>query len=309
MTGFMSPQYRSYIHPKYWPTWLIIGFFRSVVWLPWALQKVVAHLLAWLLYLLAGKRRHIVEVNLKLCFPEWDDAVRKRKTREVFFNNMLGLIESANGYYYSPQKLRSMVAVSGLEKLREARAAGRGILLLGAHYSHLDFGGALFALHEPTSVIYRPHNNPLMDLYIKNQRSKFLTSVIERKDMRGIARALKNNEVVWYPPDQDYGRKHAVFAPFFGINAATITATARLARLNRSPVFTICYRRDADRQRYILEVEPLGVEFPTGDDVRDATIINRALESRIRRAPTQYMWTHRRFKTQPDQVKKASLYQ
>lgn len=305
----MSSQYRSYIAPKYWPTWLVITFLRVVSWLPWTLQKVVAHLFAWFLYLLGGKRRHIVDVNLKLCFPEWDEATRKQKSREVIFNNMLGIIETANGYYYSADKLRGMVDVTGLDKLRAAKAEGRGILLLGAHYSHLDFGGVLLSLFEPTCAIYRPHNNPLMDLYIKKQRLKFMAAVIGRTDMRGIARALKNNAVVWYPPDQDYGRKHAVFAPFFGVNAATITATARLARLNQSPIFTIAYRRDGNRQHYLLEVEPLQVEFPTGDDVRDATIINQALEALIRRAPTQYMWTHRRFKTQPNQAKKASLYQ
>ena len=299
---------RDYTHPKYWPAWLTIGFIRLVATPPWQVQKGLARLLSLVLYYLARQRRHIVEVNLRLCFPEWDEATRRQKVKDVIYNNALGFIETANGYYLPPEKLRSMVQVSGLDTLEKAIAQGRGVLLLGAHYSHLDFGGTLLAQYAPVHAIYRPHNNPLMDWFIRNNRLKFMSGMLARRDMRGIARALKNNAVVWYPPDQDYGSKHSVYAPFFGVNAATITATSRLAKLNHSPVLTISYRRDNGRQHYFLEIERLETEFPSGDDVDDAATINRAIENLIRRAPTQYMWTHRRFKTQPNQKTKASLY-
>lgn len=300
-----ADKYR-FLHPKYWPSWLLIGFMRLMACLPWGMQKAIARALSWILFRLARERRHIVDVNLRLCFPQWDEAVRKKKSREVFFNNALGLIETANGYYLPAKILRNTVEVRGIEKLQEAKARGKGVLLLGAHYSHLDLGGVFISLYAPIFCIYRPHNNALMDAFILKNRKEFCKGMVDRRDMRGIARALKQGEIVWYPPDQDYGGRHSVYAPFFGVNAATITATSRLARINHSPVLTIAYRRDGGKRHYYLDIDYLDEAFPTGDDVADATLVNRALETLISRAPTQYMWTHRRFKSQPDA--KGALY-
>lgn len=275
--------------------------------LPWGLQKLIAGMLGWLLYYLAADRRHIVAVNLRLCFPQWDAKTQKRKAREVFFNNALGLIETANGYYLSREALRGMVEVTGLDILEAAIEKGRGVILIGAHFSHLDLGGALISLFNPLYCMYRPHNNPLMDEYIRQHRLTFCKGLLENKNMRAVARTLKQKQVVWYPPDQDYGKKNSVFAPFFGVNAATVTATARLAKLTGAELVTISYRRDDRERRYFLDLEAFDADFPTGDDTRDAETVNRALERLIMKAPTQYMWTHRRFKTQPDG--KAKMYQ
>jgi KDO2-lipid IV(A) lauroyltransferase len=141
-----------------------------------------------------------------------------------------------------------------------------------------------------------------MNNYIIKGRLGFMKSVIKRTDMRSIVKALKKDEVVWYPPDQDYGREHAVYVPFFGVTAATITATSRLVKFNQSPVVMLSYYRD-DKGHYFLEFSPAPEGFPSGDDTTDATLINAALEKNIRKAPTQYMWTHRRFKNQPDNTK------
>lgn len=296
-----------FIAPRYWPIWLVITLFHVVAKLPFAVQKRLAQTLSFLLRLFAGHRTHIVDTNLRLCFPEWDENTRKQKVREVLYHNAFGFLEAANAYHRDIESYRDKVDFIGLEHLQNAIAQGRGTLLLGAHYSQLDLGGALVSLVCDPYAIYRPDNNPLMDRYIIQGRNTFMKGVIKRTDMRGIARALKKNDVVWYPPDQDYGRQHAVYAPFFGVNAATITATSRLVKFNQSPVVMLSYRRDDTSGRYTVEFSPGPEGFPSGDDTMDATLINKALEECIRKAPTQYMWTHRRFKTQPDGRKK--LYQ
>lgn len=265
-------------------------------------------MLSRILLLTAKTRRNIVSTNLTLCFPEWDEQTRKEKVKDVFYQNTLGIFETAYGYHQPEHKLAAIFEIKGFEKFEKALEEGRGVLLLGAHYSHLDLGGLLLAQLIPLNAIYRPHNNPLMDHYIKSHREKMLNSVIDRRDIRGIARALKNNEVVWYPPDQDYGTKHSVWAPFFGVEAATITATSRLAKLNKSPVLTILYYRDGSSRHYTLEIGDFEDSFPSGDDTIDATTVNRTLELLIRQHPTQYMWTHRRFKSQSNQKKKGQLY-
>lgn len=292
----------SFRAPRYWGVWLLIGVLSGVAKLPWWLQVKSARLLGGFLRVVAKRRRMIVETNLRLCFPEWDHNEQKKKVKEVFFHNALGFIEAANAYHSTPDTLHKRVTIRGVEHLKEAQAQGRGVLLIGAHYSHLDLGGALVSLVTPVSAIYRPNDNPLMNHYIIKGRLSFMKSVIKRTDMRGIVKALKKNEVVWYPPDQDYGKEHAVYAPFFGVTAATITATSRLVKFNQSPIVMLSYNRD-DSGHYHLEFSPAPEQFPSGDDLTDATLINQAIEENIRKAPTQYMWTHRRFKNQPDNKK------
>lgn len=292
--------------PRFWPAWLVISLFNFWSALPWTWQYKVAQGLSAIFNIIGKRRRNIVSVNLKLCFPQWDDVTREKKIDEVMFNNTLGIVESINAYRHPVDSFRDRLHVTGLDILDAAKAEGRGVLLLGAHYSHLDLGGALVSLVCDPYAIYRPNNNELLDKYIIDGRMTFMKGVIKRTDMRGIIKALKRNEVVWYPPDQDYGKQHAVFAPFFGVNAATITATTRLVKFNQSIVVMMsCYRDDSGD--YHLEFSKAPAGFPSGDDTTDAELINKALQQCISKAPTQYMWTHRRFKTQPDG--RAKLYQ
>ncbi|MGH1373970.1 MAG: lipid A biosynthesis acyltransferase [Cellvibrionaceae bacterium] len=297
---------REFLAPRYWPTWLAIWSLQLWGKLPWRLRYGIARILGFVAFHLARRRRHIVDVNLSLAFPEWSKKERRQKVADVLFNNVIGLAEASNVYQTPIEELRQNTTIKGQEVLEKAIAQGRGVLLLGAHYSHLDLGGALVSLVCQPTAIYRPNNNPLMDHYIKRGRMTFMRDVILRSDMRGIAKALKKGDVVWYPPDQDYGRSHAVYAPFFGVNASTIIATSRLVKFNRSPVVVMSVSRNGKNAQYTLEFQELPAEIPSGDDVRDATIVNQALEHCIRKAPTQYMWTHRRFKTQPDG--RAKLY-
>ena len=123
--------------------------------------------------------------------------------------------------------------------------------------------------------------------------------MIDRRDIRQLVRLLKQGEVIWYAPDQDYGRKHAVYAPFFDHPAATITATTRLVRMSGAAVVPCAHYRLPDG-RYEVEFGPALDPFPLGDEEQDAALINRVIEQYVRKAPEQYLWVHRRFKHQPE---------
>lgn len=291
---------REFLHPRFIGSWLLISLLRIFAYRSYRTQKLAAKVLAFLLKKLAGRRRKIVATNIKLCFSELSESEQQHRVDRVFYHNALGLFEAASAYYGNLERFRSRLNVSGLDILEQALAQKRGVVLIGAHYSHLDFSGAMVSLIAKPSAIYRPNNNPLMDCYIQRGRMRFMQNLIPKDDMRGMIRALKNNELVWYPPDQDYGPKHSVFAPFFGINAATITATSRLVKFNRSPAVILGFYRDDQSGQYYLQFSKSPEGFPSGDDTADAKLINGAIESCIRNAPEQYMWTHRRFKTQAD---------
>lgn len=284
--------------PRYWPTWLGLLLLWMLAHLPFSLQIQLGRLIGRLSYYLARERREICRINLALCFPELSEAECEQLLRRTFASNGIGIMEAAMSWSRNPEDFRDRVTISGLENLRNARAEGRGVLLVGAHFTTLEMAGALFSLYDTMDVTYRKHKNPLFEAVMTNGRKRFF-GVIERENVRETIRSLKGGNVLWYAPDQDYGLKHSVFAPFFGVEAATITATARFARVNDSPVVFFSHHRNEDDRGYHMEFSPPLENYPSGDEVADATRINQIVEQAVRKHPDQYLWLHKRFKTQP----------
>jgi len=118
--------------------------------------------------------------------------------------------------------------------------------------------------------------------------------------LRGMLKSLRENTPVWYAPDQDHGREQSMFVPFFGMSAATITGTSRLARISKAPVVPFFQTRLPGTQGYQLTLYPALEHFP-GDSVEtDTARISALIEARVREQPGQYLWAHRRFKTRPE---------
>lgn len=295
----MSTQFKSeFLHPRYWPTWLFIGLLRLTQCMPRRLQYSLGRQLGRLLYWLLPGRRHVARTNLKLCFPEWDDAQREQQLRAVFQNNAIGVMETAMAWWAQPAPLQAVTHCVGEQHIRDAVEAGKGVILMGGHYSALDLGATLVKPYSDFECVYRPHNNALFDYWINRGRMRCATGLLHHADMRGIVRSLRRGTVVWFAPDQDQGPKHSIYAPFFNVPAATVTSTARLARMTGAAVIPLAFHR-CDDGGYEVEFGAPLERFPSGDDVADAGQVNMALEQMIRKYPAQYMWVHRRFKTHP----------
>lgn len=288
------------LHPRHWLLWLVgVPLLALLGWLPWGLQRRIGTGIGVLAWRLARQRRNDTETNIRLCFPELDAPAQAALVRETFINGGIGLLETAAAWFRPMSYYRSRVTITGLEHLETARSRGRGVLLLGAHYCFLDLCGLLGKLHFPVDTVYRPQNNPALEWLVRRLRRRVYDYQIDHDNMRLLIRALKENHVVWYTPDQDFGLKQGVFAPFFGQKAATLTSPRRIARINDSPVLMIHFRRLGNEERYEILITPPLDHYPTEDAVADATRVNAELERLIRRAPGQYMWFHRRFKTRP----------
>lgn len=293
-------RYRAFWHPRWWPTWCLLGLIWLIAQLPLRLQHRLGSFIGWLAYHLAGSRRRITQTNIDLCFPELDAQQRQQLVRQTFRSNGIGVFEAATGWFRNPERLRPITQVHGFEHLEAALKSGKGVLLLGGHYSTLDLGGSLISLYIDADVMQRDHNNALMNAVMTRSRESRYGVALGRKDLRGLLRRLKANRIVWYAPDQDYGRRNSVFARFFGVPAATITATARIARTSGCQVVPFSHFRRDDGLGYDIFFQPALAQFPSGDDVADAERVNQVIEQQIRRHPDQYLWMHRRFKTRPD---------
>jgi KDO2-lipid IV(A) lauroyltransferase len=284
---------------RFWPTWLLLGVLWPVTRLPFAWQMRTGKLIGVLAVRLAGRRRHIAMVNLRLCFPQQSEAQRRRLLQAHFEALGKGIIETALAWWGQAAALRDKAQLVGLQHLQEARAKGRGVILLSAHFTTLELGGRLLSLHTPFHVLYRRHKNPLFETVMRRARQRRFERAIARDDSRALLTSLKAGMPVWYAPDQNHAGPQTTFAPFFGIPASTLTATARLARLSGAPVVPFFQARLPGTEGYLLVLCPALADFPSDDVETDTARINRLIESVVREMPEQYLWVHRRFKTRP----------
>lgn len=289
----------SFYGPRYWPTWIGLGFFHLLGYLPMSISLAFGRLLGDVFYYLAGSRRHIARVNIALCFPELSADEQKTLLRKVMHSTGKSVVESSVALWGPERQLKNRYSIRGLEHIQAAQAKGQGVLLVGCHFTTLDAAARILSFHVKYDMLYRKDPNPLLAYKLISARESFAGTAIVRTDTRQLIKNLRRGHVVWYAPDQDSGSKNGVFVPFFGVPAATVVATARVAELGRAVVLPFAHYRD-ENNHYHLVIEPPLENFPTGDDVADATRINHTIETAVAKQPDQYLWVHRRFKTRPE---------
>jgi KDO2-lipid IV(A) lauroyltransferase len=297
-----SPKTRSprMYAPRYWPTWLGVVLLWCLTRLPFSVQARLGRVLGHLMLVFGGRRKRITQTNIDLCFPELSGAERARITRENFASMGIAILEMGMSWWASDFRLRRLVTIEGMENLDAALQAGHGAILLSAHFTTMEIGGRLLSLFTPFQVLYRENKNAAMEYIIHRGRGSFTQKAILRDNLLAMRRSLRQNMPVWYAPDQDFGIGKGVFVPFFGIPAATITATSTLAKMAQSPVVPFYQTRLPGSRGYRLTLLPALEHFPGASLEDDTRRINAMIETWIRRQPEQYLWAHRRFKTRPE---------
>ncbi len=293
-----KPPHKIY-SPAVWPTWILVALGWVIARLPLSWIFKLGTYLGRLSHRFGRSRRLITQTNIRRCFPELNQAQQELRTRRVFEAVGIGALELTIPWLNPQRDLSQRFDIFGQEHLDEAVALGRGVILVGGHYAVMDVICQYFANLKYVDVMYRANKNPVWQWLQLRGRKHFFEGVIERSDTRQTLRRLKQGRAIWYAADQDYGRNHSVFAPFFGIPAATIIATSRFAKLNNSPVLLLRQTRDQANRRWQIHFSAVLDNFPSGDDSADAAHINRLLEADIRQQPEQYLWLHKRFKTRP----------
>jgi Kdo2-lipid IVA lauroyltransferase/acyltransferase len=277
----------------------LLGILYVIARLPYSFGIWLGRLIGAAFYRFAGSRRRIAEINVALCFPRLDALAQRQLVRSILNSCGISLMESAMALWGPADKFRARHSIVGIEYLEQAQARGQGVLLVGCHFTTLDAAARILAYYTSYDMLYRKDPNPLLAYKLIRAREGFAGNAIVRSDTRQLIKNLRQGHVVWYAPDQDYGIKHSVFAPFFGVSAATVTATAKVAQLGKAVVLPFSHYRD-ELGQYLLEIAPPLKDFPSGDEVADATRINQLFEAAIERQPDQYLWVHRRFKTRPE---------
>jgi len=262
-----------------------------------------AAVLGWLAPRLMRSRTHVVRTNLALCFPERSEQVREAWLRRHFYLLALSVVDRGVYWFGSSQQIMANTPISGLEHLDALLKAKRRIILLAPHFIGLDAAATRLTLFlKESATMYTPQSDADVDTMVRDGRGRFNTvHLVSRNDgVRGLIRHLRNGIPVYYLPDMDFRRVGSIFVPFFGVQAATLLATAQIAKTWDAAVVPIISRLNPDTGRYTVEVLPPLDSFPGEQSAEDATArLNGLIEEWVRVDPPQYYWVHRRFKTRP----------
>ena len=287
-----------FIHPKFYPTWILILLMRIGVFIPFQFQVILGKVIGKLIYPFMKKLRETAYSNISNCFPEKKQPQVTLLVKQHFDAIGISLFETANAYYGSDRKIKKLLSINNKHFFSDALKDEGGIILLCSHFMPLMLGSRALLLENTIANVYRPQNNKLFDKVMVKGYTKNGAVMIKSKDTRSILKAIKNSLPIWYAPDQDLGINNSVFAPLFGIETATASATARLAKNNNTRVIPYSFIRT--KHGYEMSFDKPIKNYPSNDPIKDATTTNRILENQIIKAPEQYLWIHRRFKTRPN---------
>ena len=299
-----EPGPRPSFAPRNWPGWLTVGLLWLLGQTPIPLGLSLSHPLGVLMRLTMGRRRKVAERNLQACFPELDAEQQQKLLKSCFYALARAVFETAWIWAGAAKRIERVSQLEGMEHIAAAQSNGKGVLLMGLHSTCLEMGGHIFGTEIKrrgwiSAPMYRPLKNAVIEWYQNRGRLQYADGMISKRNMRDAIRQLRQGNIVWYAPDQDFGPDQTAFAPFFGIQTASLLATHKLAALTGCVVVPMFPFYDRVKKRYRVLLSPALEGFPSNDETADLTRINRITEQLIRTAPDQYWWVHRRFKTRP----------
>jgi len=290
----------AFLHPRYWPTWLLAGLLFLLAYAPNGLRVGLARLAAGIYPRLKPRRVAIIDINLALSFPDMTAEARRALRHRNLFLTAYAMVDLGRQWFRSPNYLLSQMDVEGREYFDSARKSG-GVTLLTGHSSGLEWLACYCTIRWSGSSIYKPFKgNALLDWLFTRARTRFSSQMyLRRHGLRPHLRNLRAGQAFYYIADEDLGLESAAFAPLFGQSKATLSLLGRILRLSGRPVLPCMGMVDPERGRYRLVFLPLVTEVPE-EAKESARITNQLLETLIRHDPAQYMWHMKLFKTRPE---------
>ena len=275
-----------------------LALLRVLSWLPYPIFRRIGEGLGGLAWRLAGKRRQVTRTNLRLCMPGLDEAAREALGRRSFRYQVRSFFDRGILWFGSEARIRRLVRLEGLEHFEAHR--GRPVIMLAPHFCGIDAGGLRFQLETVAASMYANQKSRLLSRVMTEGRSRFngARMFLRNDGLRPAVRVLRDGVPFYFLPDMDLGPRDAVFVPFFGVPAATVTSVARLARMTGAAVVPIV--TFMDDEGYVARIYPAWPDFPGKDVVEATRRMNAFIEDRVREAPAQYLWSHKRFKTRPE---------
>lgn len=289
------------LQPRYWSTWIGVGFFWLIHWLPDRPRQWLGRGIGKFVWHLNSKRRNVVIVNLDLCFPRWSAKKKVRVSRHHFAMMGQALVDASILWFGSKKRILKLVELEGWDHYLAARAQQKNVILHVAHSAGMELGIVAVGSQTVGMGPYKPLKNPIVNQYLYRSRTLFGSQIVTRKEgFRPMIKALKRGVLLFMLSDEDLGLELSEFANLFAEPKATLYSAGRLAKLTNASVLPMMTVFDFERRKYVAKVYPALQDFPSGDQQVDATRLNQSLEKMILLSPDQYMWTLKLFKTRQD---------
>jgi len=300
MPAFENATLKQLIQPTYWPLWLAMPILKGIMLLPYRLQLAIGRSIGRFLQKILKKQRKIALAHFMHCFPHLSEQQRQQLLKKNFESTGQGLIELAMSGYMSDRRFKKLFTIEGIEHLEAAKKLNHGIIFVSNHSHILPIMGRILAGVTPFRAVMRPQRNRLFNDRFNYHCAKYGVDLIHRHGVHTMAECLETGNSMLYLPDQDYGARHSVFAPFFGVAAASTTALPRLAKLTNAIVMPVfCYRKP-NNQGYVLKIAPVLPNYPDDDIMTAVRRINAVMENAIAVQPEDYLWIYKRFRTRPE---------
>jgi len=290
----------SLLHPRYWASWIVLALMFILAQFPVSIRHALGRRMGDYNFRNNKKRRHIVETNLKIAFPKLSDNARERMVRENLQWYACAMIDYSLLFFASKRRMENMLQIDGKEHIDKAIESNQSIMMLLAHSAMLEFAPAALGYHFKIFGSYKTSKNALLDWRIAKGRCRFVRFVVSREEgLRKLVKALNPERLMIFLPDEDLGIDNAIFVPFFGKDKATLTTTARIAKMGKAVALPIFCWYDSNLNKYRTQVLPALKNYPSGNAEKDAKVLNHALEELIKQHPEQYMWQMKWYRTRP----------
>ncbi len=271
--------------------------------LPLRLSHWLGSLLGKLFMLIDNEQQRIARINLQHCFPD----LSSKQQQDLLCRNMQetgkALFESGRVWLADEPKFFAMVQeVHGEQHLQQAMKKGNGVILAIPHLGNWEVVGLYCSSRYTTTSLYRPPRQEGIEDLIRHARERFGAKLVptNAKGVRALFQALAANELVAILPDQDPRDKGGLFAPFFGVQANTITLLSRLSQKSNSAVLC-CYAERLPRGHgFAIHFLPADGKLYEKDMHTSVTALNRMVEQCIRQIPDQYQWGYKRFRSRTE---------
>ncbi len=279
---------------------------QALAWLPLPAARLLAAALARLLRIATPRWVSIARENLAAAFPQLPAERRAEILRGVYENLGRVILSVARLPRLTPANIGGWVEYDGFEHYQQAIGKGRGVLFMTAHLGNWELSASAHALFgNPMHVMVRPLDNPWLDRLVdRSRRLGGNRTIVKRDAGRKVLRALRNNEAVGILIDQNTTDQDRVFVDFFGRPASAGSAFVKLAQRSGAAVIPGFALWRPEVGRYVLKFYPPIEWRDSGDPDRDlidnTQLCHSLLERVIREHPEQWLWVHRRWKSQPE---------
>ncbi|WP_434357252.1 lauroyl-Kdo(2)-lipid IV(A) myristoyltransferase [Parasalinivibrio latis] len=298
-----KPEFKtSYLHPKYWGTWLGIGFAAILAFLPFRLRDKLAEKIALRMTRLNNLAKRRAVINLQECFPEKSDEERQHILKQCYITGGCVMLGMASIMMRSKHFLEKRTVFFNEEHLTQVVENGDNVVLLVPHGWAIDYPGVQLASRGlPVAAMFKKQKNPVADWLLNKQRLKYGGRLHERAEgIKPFIKSIKEGYLGYYLPDEDHGPDYSVFVPFFAAEKATLSGLGKMARLAKAKIVPLMPIYNRETGNFEVHVLPALDPFPTGSEEDDARMMNAAIEQFLEGRPEQYMWNLKLLRSKPD---------